>query len=267
MERAIEAAKNAEIAIVVLGTSLELADEGNDRTTLGLPTAQQELLKAVKKANPNTVLVLMNGMPLSLNWAKENISTIVEAWYPGQSGGLAIADVIFGDYNPGGRLPVTFYSNVDQIPDITDYDITKGRTYWYFDGDVSFPFGHGLSFTTFDYKEINAKSKLNLRKETAFNVKISIENVGDFSGDEVVQLYIKDVKSNFKQPKLKLRKFKRINIAKGETKTIEFVLDKSDFSFWNPKSKKWTVEKGDFEILIGSSSKDLRSVHLVKVMQ
>jgi len=265
MERAIEAAKNAEIAIVVLGTSLELADEGNDRTTLGLPIAQQELLKVVKKANPNTVLVLMNGMPLSLNWAKENISTIVEAWYPGQSGGLAIADVIFGDYNPGGRLPVTFYSNVNQIPDITDYDITKGRTYWYFKGDVSFPFGHGLSFTTFDYKGITAKSKLNLRKEAAFNVKLNIANVGDFSGDEVVQLYIKDVKSKFKQPNLKLRKFKRINIAKGETKTIEFVLDKSDFSFWNPKLKKWTVEKGDFEILVGSSSEDVRIVHLVNV--
>lgn len=265
MERAIEAAKNSEIAIVVLGTSLELADEGNDRKTLGLPIAQQELLKAVQKANPNTVLVLMNGMPLSLNWAKENVSTIVEAWYPGQSGGLAIADVLFGDYNPAGRLPVTFYSNVNQLPDITDYDITKGRTYWYFDGDVSFPFGHGLSYTTFDYKLITAKSKLNLRKEKEFTVKLSIDNVGDYSGDEVVQLYIKDSESKFIQPKLKLRKFKRINIAKGETKTIEFVLDKSDFSFWNPKSKKWTVEKGDFEILVGSSSEDVRIVHLVNV--
>lgn len=265
MERAIEAAKNAEIAIVVLGTSLEMADEGKDRSNLGLPKAQLELLKAVHKANPKTVLVLMNGMPLSLIWAKENISTIVEAWYPGQSGGLAIADVIFGDYNPGGRLPITFYSNVDQIPNISDYDITKGRTYWYFDGDVSFPFGHGLSYTTFNYKLINAKSKLNLRKEKEFTVKISIDNVGDYTGDEVIQLYVKDVKSKFIQPKLKLRKFKRINIAKGKSKTIEFVLDKSDFSFWNPKLKKWTVEKGDFEILIGSSSEDIRIFHKVNV--
>ena len=147
-------------------------------------------------------------VPLSLNWANENIPSIVEAWYPGQAGGLAIADVLFGDYNPAGRLPVTFYKGVDQLPPIIDYDITKGRTYWYFEGDVTYPFGHGLSYTIFKYGEVEAAQKVNFKKDDELTIAFSITNTGDYSGDEVVQLYIRDVESKYPQPKLKLRKFK-----------------------------------------------------------
>ncbi|MCF8714719.1 glycoside hydrolase family 3 C-terminal domain-containing protein [Joostella atrarenae] len=266
-ERAVKAAKDAEVAVVVLGTNLHLAKEGLDRSTLNLPEVQMELLKKVYAVNKNTVLVLLNGTPLSEPWAFKNIPSIIEAWYPGQLGGIAIADVLFGDYNPSGKLPVTFYKNVNQLPDITDYDITKGRTYWYFKGEVAYPFGHGLSYSSFEYADLNLNSKIKFKDDNVLKVQLNVSNTGNFSGDEVVQLYIKDVKSKFVQPTQKLREFKRVYIKKGETVTLKFELDKDDFSFWNPNKRKWEIEKGDFEILIGSSSQDIRVSKTVSVKQ
>ncbi len=264
-ERAVKAAKDAEVAVVVLGTNLHLAKEGLDRSTLSLPEVQMELLKKVYAVNKNTVLVLLNGTPLSETWAFENIPSIIEAWYPGQLGGIAIADVLFGDYNPGGKLPVTFYKDLNQLPPITDYDITKGRTYWYFKGDVVYPFGYGLSYTKFLYSDLDVLAKIKFKNNKDVKVTFKVSNTGDYSGDEVVQVYIKDVKSRYIQPNQKLRKFKRINILKGDSTTIEFKLNKDDFSFWNPKKKRWDIEKGNFEILVGSSSEDIRLSKVISV--
>ncbi len=265
VEKAVQAASKSEVAIVVLGTNLSISDEGRDRSQLGLPDVQVGLLKTVFEANPNTVLVLMNGMPLAINWAQENVPAIVEAWYPGQAGGSAIADVLFGDYNPGGKLPVTFYKSVTQLPPLEDYDITKGRTYWFFEGEVLYPFGHGLSYTTFQYQKMQMKKAFDIQKEKTLEVLIDIKNTGDMDGDEVVQLYIRDVESKYKQPKIKLRRFKRIQLEPGKTERITFQLTQEDFSFWNPDLKKWTVEKGAFEIKVGSSSRDIRQTQKIVV--
>lgn len=265
IQKAVDAAAKAEVAIVVLGTSLHLANEGHDRTNLNLPEAQIKLLKAVQAANANTVLVLMNGMPLSLNWANKNIPAIVEAWYPGQAGGLAIADVLFGDYNPAGRLPVTFYNGVDKLPPITDYDITKGRTYWYPNGDIAYPFGYGLSYTTFNYDNLLVVKQVDFEKDKELKISLSVSNTGAYSGDEVVQLYLKDIESKYPQAALKLRKFKRVFIPKGENKTVDFILNEKDFAFWNPDSKKWEIEEGDFDILIGRSSESFEIIQKIQV--
>jgi len=257
-ERAMQAAANSDVAIVVLGTNLNMANEGLDRKKLGLPDVQIQLLKEVYQSNPNTILVLINGNPLSIRWAKENIPAIIEAWYPGQSGGTAIADVLFGGYNPGGRMPVTVYKSAEQLPPIDDYDITKGRTYWYFKGEVLYPFGHGLSYTTFEYCDLKIKKKIYFKKEDKLKVQFYVKNVGNVGGDEVVQLYIRNVKSKYNHPNQKLRRFKRLYIGAGEKALIIFKLDENDFSYWDPVKKEWAVEKGEFEIMVGSSSKDMR---------
>jgi len=263
---AVKLASECDAAVVVVGSSLEIANESLDRSELGLPGVQEELIQAVYKANPNTVVVLVNGMPLAINWTAKNVPAILEAWYPGQSGGTAIADVLFGDYNPGGKLPVTFYKSVGQLPALDDYDITKGRTYWYFAGEPLYPFGHGLSYTDFEYSNIAASSKtFDIFEDEALTVSADIENVGDYEGDEVIQLYIKDMESTFTQPKKKLRAFKRIRLPVGGGKTVSFMLTKEDFSFWHPDSNCWAVETGEFKLMVGSSSEDIQETITIRV--
>jgi beta-glucosidase len=258
IKQAAELAAGSDAAILVVGTNLSVANESADRTDLNLPGNQLELIKKVYKANPNTILVLVNGMPLSINWADENIPAIVEAWYAGQAGGAAIADVLFGDYNPGGKLPVTFYKGVDELPPLGDYDITKGRTYWFFQGDVLYPFGHGLSYTTFEISGLQLSSEeFRLSDTEEVSIQISVKNSGELAGDEVVQVYIRDLESAFTQPAKRLRRFKRINLEPGAKKTIEFKLQKEDFVFWHPEQEEWIVEEGDFEIQVGNSSSDI----------
>lgn len=256
IQKAVEAAKNAEVAVVVLGTGLHMANEGKDRTELNLPEVQVQLLKKVYEVNKTTVLVLMSGFPLAIQWAEDNIPAILNVWYPGQSGGLALAETLFGEYNPGGKIPVTFYKDASQLPPITDYDITKGRTYWYFKGEVLYPFGHGLSYTTFNYDSIQSVEIINIENLNDFKVEVNVTNTGLYNGDEVVQLYIRNLQSAYLQPRLKLRKFQRINISKGATEKISFKLSKEDFSFWNPDKEDWDIEKGNYQILIGASSEN-----------
>ncbi len=266
IKKAAELAAGCDVAILVVGTNLSVANENADRANLELPGNQLELIKKVYKANPNTILVLVNGMPLSINWADENIPAILEAWYAGQAGGAAIADVLFGDYNPGGKLPVTFYKGVDEFPPLDDYDITKGRTYWFFQGDDLYPFGHGLSYTTFEISGLQLSSEeFRLSDTEGISIQISVKNSGELAGDEVVQVYIRDLESAFTQPVKRLRKFKRINLEPGVQKTIEFILQKEDFSFWNPEQKDWMVEEGDFEIQVGNSSSDISQKMTINV--
>ncbi|MEL7122640.1 MAG: glycoside hydrolase family 3 C-terminal domain-containing protein [Bacteroidota bacterium] len=265
LERAKNIASGADQVILLLGTGLEIAKEGKDRTDIELPAIQKQLLKDIYSVNKNIALVLMNGSPLTTNWAQEHIPAILEVWYPGQAGGQALADVIFGDYNPGGKLPVTIYKSVNDLPDMSNYDITQGRTYWYYEGEVLYPFGHGLSYSTFEYKQSELPKKHKFGRNGNLDLNITIQNSSNVNGDEVVQVYIKDKESTYQQATKKLKAFKRINIDGNDSKEVKFSLSADDFSFWNPKSKSWEIEKGEFEIQIGSSSQDIRMTHTIHV--
>jgi len=220
IDEAIAAAKQADVVVIVLGLSPRLEGEemkvpvegfsGGDRLTLDLPAVQQELLERITAVGKPLVLVLMNGSAVAINWAHDHVPAIVEGWYPGQAGGTALADVLFGDYNPAGRLPVTFYKSVDQLPAFTDYSM-KNRTYRYFTGQPLYPFGYGLSYTSFAYR--------NLRIVAGGDVKVSVEveNTGARDGDEVVQLYAS-------APRPALAGFRRIALKAKQRKTVEFTL-------------------------------------------
>jgi beta-glucosidase len=245
---AVELAANSDVAILVVGTNLEVANEAADRSSLDLPGNQLELIKKVYAVNSNMVVVLVNGMALTINWVDENIPVIVETWYAGQSQGEAIADVIFGDYNPAGRLPVTFYKSVEELPPLGDYDITKGRTYWFNKNDVLYPFGHGLSYTSFEYSNIFYPEQVKNGKE--FKIAVDVTNIGKVAGDEVVQLYVTDDEASVLVPIRKLRGFKRIHLMPGESKKVEFMITPKDLAFINDDIK-WMVEPGDFVFSVG----------------
>jgi beta-glucosidase len=259
IKEAANLANNSDVAILFVGTNLSVANEAADRTNLNLPGNQLELIKEVYKANPQTIVVLINGMALTINWVDENIPGIIEAWYAGQYQGAAIADVIFGDYNPAGRLPVTFHKTVEELPHLGDYDITRGRTYWFNKNEVLYPFGHGLSYTTFEYSNLDiSNNTIRSSGENELVVSVDVLNTGNVKGDEVVQLYVKDLESSVVQPIKKLREFKRITLDKGAITTVTFSLDNTDFSYWDENKKDWFIEDGDFEIMIGASSEDIK---------
>ena len=264
IEKAVEAAEKSDVALLFVGTNLTIANEEADRSDLGLPGKQLQLIKEVSKVNANVVVVLINGMSLTINWVDENIPAILEAWYPGQAGGTAIAEVLFGEYNPGGKLPVTFYKDLKDLPPLGDYDITNGRTYMYFDGEVLYPFGHGLSYTTFDYNNLEINQKNNSSDVT---VSVDVTNSGNINGDEVVQLYVKDLKSSVAQPIKKLREFERVTIDKGDKYKVKFNLTKDDFNYWDDVKKEWSLEPGEFEIMIGASSEDIRIKEIISIAE
>ncbi len=258
ISEAASVAQSAEVAILVIGTDSDMAMEELDAESLNVPADQQTLLKAVYAANPNTVLVVVSGFPHTMTWENDNIPAIVYAWYAGQEQGNAIADVLFGDYNPGGKLPVTFYENENDLPRIGDYNITKGRTYWFFKGDVLYPFGDGLSYTNFEFSNLAlSDSVLNIANGIDLNVSFDVKNTGNLRGDEVAQLYIKDLKSKEIQAFKKLRDFKRVSIDSQETSTISFHITNDDFEFWSELNNGWYIEPGEFEIQIGNSSQDI----------
>jgi beta-glucosidase len=261
IKEAAELAANSDVAILVVGTNLSVANEAADRNDLDLPGNQLTLIKAVYKANPKTVVVLVNGMALTINWVDKNIPAILEAWYAGQAQGEAIADVLFGDYNPGGRLPVTFLKSVNELPPLGDYDITKGRTYLFNKKEVLYPFGHGLSFSSFEYTNLSVdKNTIDSQAENELVVSVDIQNKSIIKGDEVVQLYVKDLESSVIQPIKKLREFKRITLDESDITTVIFKLGNEDFSFWDETQKKWIIEPGEFEIHVGSSSEDIKFI-------
>ncbi len=261
-EEALAAARKAEIVVMVMGLSPRLEGEemdvpvegfkGGDRLTLELPAIQQQLLKAVYQVNPKIVLVLMNGSALSINWADEHIPAIIEAWYPGQAGGAALADVLFGDYNPSGRLPVTFYKSVDDLPPFDDYNM-KGHTYRYFRGTPLYPFGFGLSYSTFEYSgiEIPAEAKTGDR----IPVEVKVKNTGSVAGEEVVQLYIQNLDNQDESPILSLKGFERIFLNPAETKIVRFMVEPLHFSIINDRSER-VLLPGAFQISVGGNQPD-----------
>jgi len=226
--------------------------EGGDRTSLNLPANQEALIKAMSATGKPVILVLINGSALSINWANDNVPAILTAGYPGQQGGNAIADVLFGDYNPAGRLPVTYYKSVDQLPDFENYNM-KGRTYRYFEKKPLYPFGFGLSYTKFKYSNLQLPSSASADKD--LKVLVDVTNIGDRDGDEVVELYVKDEKASTPRPICQLEGFERINIKKGETKTVSFTITPRQLSLINKKSQR-VVEPGWFTISVGGKLPD-----------
>ena len=254
---AVAAAKRADVAVLFVGTSGAIEAEGTDRTYLGLPPAQEELVKRVFAANPKTVMVLLNGGPVAVPWEKENLPAVLDMFIAGEEGGNAIADVLFGNENPGGRLPYTVYESADQVPPMTEYDITKGFTYMYFDGKPVYPFGHGLSYTTFAYSNLSLSSK-SIDGNGTVTVRVNVRNSGKIAGDEVPQLYVRDVQASVKRPKLELRGFERINLKPGEQRTVTFTLPAEKLSFWDETTHAFVTEPGTFEVLVGGSSADIK---------
>jgi beta-glucosidase len=236
---------------------------GGDRTHIDLPAPQQRLLERIASLGKPTVLVLLNGSALAVNWAQEHVPAILEAWYPGQAGGTAIADVLFGDYNPGGRLPLTFYKSVNDIPAFEDYRMA-GRTYRFFDGTPLYPFGHGLSYTSFTYANLRTNVD-TLASEGIITVRVDVTNSGPRAGDEVVQLYVRHLGSAVERPKKDLRGYTRVNLAPGETKTVDFAVAASSLAYWNADARTWVVEAEPVAFDVGASSADVRVTKTVTV--
>ncbi len=256
-QEAVNLANQADAVVLVLGLSQRLEGEempiqvdgfaGGDRTHLKLPKTQRDLMMAVKKTGKPIVLVLLNGSALAINWADQNLDAIISAGYPGQEGGNAVADVLFGDYNPAGRLPVTYYKSVDQLPPFEEYEMTN-RTYRYFTGEPLYPFGYGLSYTTFEYSDLQLPKKAKIGEPV--NVKVKVTNTGKREGDEVVQLYLKDEEASTPRPIVQLEEFKRIHLQPGESKDVEFILEPRQFSMIG-KDEKRIVESGVFTVSVG----------------
>lgn len=253
IDRAAELARKSDVVVLCLGTNLKVEAEGRDRRNLELPGAQEQLLEAVFAANPKTVLVLENAGPLAVTWAHDHLPAILAAWYPGEGGGNTIARTLFGEINPGGHLPYTVYQSLDGVPPQNEYDVSKGYTYMYFKGIPLYPFGHGLSYTTFTYSHLKvAQADENVA------VSFDVTNSGDRSGADVAQFYTHQRTSSTYQPIKSLRAFQRVEIKPGETKTVAFAVPISRLAFYDVKIHDFRVEPGIFDILIGSSSDDIR---------
>ena len=219
--QAVHAAKSSEHAIVIVGNNPFInGKETTDRPDITLPSYQQELIRAVYKANPNTVVVIVGSYPFAVNWENENIPSIIYTSHAGQELGHAVADVLFGDYNPAGRLNMTWYKSVSQLPDLMDYDIIKGkRTYQYFDGEVLYPFGHGLSYSSFQYRDVSLNRTM-INSDESVEVSVKVRNTGELAGDEVVQLYVSADASRVERPLKTLKGFRRLHLQAGEEETL-----------------------------------------------
>jgi beta-glucosidase len=257
LAQAIDAASQADAVVLVLGLSQRLEGEempikaegfsGGDRTSLNLPAVQEKLFGAIASTGKPVIVVLTNGGALSVNSIQEKAAAVILAGYGGQQGGNAVADVLFGDYNPGGRLPVTYYKSVDQLPAFENYDMT-GRTYRFFTREPLYPFGYGLSYTTFTYSNLNIPASVTAGEKV--NVKVKVTNSGKTAGDEVVQLYITDEKASTPRPIRQLEGFRRITLNPGETEEVEFTIEPRQFSIINNKGKR-VIEPGYFTITVG----------------
>ena len=266
LQEAVDAAAHADIAVVVVGNSTDYESEGFDRKSLSLPAGQDELIAAVAKANPRTVVVLVNGAPVLMPWI-ENVPAVVEAWFGGQEGGAAIADVLFGDVNPSGKLPVTFPKAWNDSPASSTYPGKDGKTeyaegifigYRYFDHanvEPLFPFGFGLSYTTFSYSHLVVVPGPG---HETYSVTLDVTNTGTRAGAEVVQVYVSEEHASVPRPPKELKAFSRIALQPGETKTVHLTLGESSFAFFHPMKKQWEVEPGTYTVAVGSSSRDVR---------
>jgi beta-glucosidase len=265
LAEAVAVARQADVAIVVVGDKAGLTDscttgEGRDRAELGLPGIQEELVRAIYATGVPLVVVLINGRPLALPWIAEHVPAILEAWLPGEEGAEAVADVLFGAYNPGGKLPMTFPRGVGQVPIYYSHKPSGGRSHWKGDyvelsSQPLFPFGHGLSYTRFEYVNLHIEPAL-VAADGQVTIAADVKNVGSRAGDEVVQLYVRDVAASVTRPVQELKGFQRVSLEPGEQVTVSFGLAMSSLGFYN-RDMEFVVEPGAIEVLVGSSSADI----------
>jgi beta-glucosidase len=250
---AVNKARGADVVILGLGERQGISGEGFDRTSLDLPDNQEELMEAVVATGKPVVLVLENGRPLTLPWAKEHVPAILEAWYPGEFGGQAIAETLFGDNDPAGRLTVSFPRNIGQLPDFYNTDPSRKREYVDDDGEPLFQFGFGLSYTTFRYAHLLVQTPPPSSHDPV-RVRVEITNTGEREGDEVAQLYLRQDTSSVETPERSLKGFSRIHLKPHETKTVSFDLPKSELAIWNAEGR-WVTEPGTFTVWAGGNSR------------
>ncbi|MBR2564440.1 MAG: glycoside hydrolase family 3 C-terminal domain-containing protein [Paenibacillus sp.] len=261
IDEAVAAAKEAETAIVFVGNNpLVNGKEEVDRPSLELAESQQRLVQAVYEANPNTVVVIVGSYPFTCNWVQENIPAVLYTSHAGQELGNAVADVLYGDYAPAGRLNMTWVQSADQLPDIRDYDIIQGgRTYQYFEGNVLYPFGHGLTYVPFKYSNLEV-SPAQAGTEDHVTVRVDVTNTGSIASDEVVQLYVRAGKSRVKRPLKTLKGFRRLHIEAGATATVHFDLPVQELAIWDVTRDRYVVEEGIYSIMVAKSSSDVQLV-------
>ena len=263
---AVAVAKSADVALVVVGENEGTCREGwsadhlGDRASLDLIGRQDELVKAIVATGTPTIVLLINGRPLSINWIAEQVPAILEGWYLGQETGTAVADVLFGDVNPGGRLPITFPHSVGQLPTFYNHKPSARRGYLFDSNAPLFPFGHGLSYTTFEYRDLQV-TPAHIKPGGAARVRVVVVNTGTRAGDEVAQLYVRDQISSVTRPVKELKGLQRITLAPGEVQTIEFEITSDQLSFLDEHLER-IVEPGRFDLMIGSNSAQLQTVEL-----
>jgi beta-glucosidase len=258
LKKAVDLAKNSDIAVMVLGENQDMSGEYASRSTLDLPGRQLELLQAVMATSKPVVLVLLNGRPLDITWAAQNIPSILEAWYPGSEGGNAVADLLFGDAVPGGKLPFTWIKNAGQIPLYYSHNLTQNpgeqeKRYWNEKVVPLYPFGYGLSYTTFAFSNLKVNQPEIKIGHTA-DVTVDVKNTGSRAGDEVVQLYIHQQAGSASRPVRELKGFERVALAPGETKTVRFKLGPEELRYWSAAARDWVQEAENFDVWVGNDS-------------
>jgi beta-glucosidase len=273
-KEAIDLAKSSDLVILCMGLSPLLEGEqmkvkvegfeGGDRVDIKLPATQTNLIRKIHAIGKPTALVLLNGSAVAFNWEAEHLPAIIEAWYPGQAGGAAIADVIFGDYNPAGRLPLTFYKSIDQISAFDDYDM-KGKTYRFFEGVPLYEFGYGLSYTTFSY-EIE-KAPETVKSGSSADISVKVTNTGKFDGDEVVQLYVSLPSGQYRVPIRSLEGFKRIHLKAGETKSVSFTLSPEQMQTFSENDNRFVTLNGEMLVSIGGKQPNDKALASKQVVQ
>ncbi|MCD6470733.1 glycoside hydrolase family 3 C-terminal domain-containing protein [Candidatus Bathyarchaeota archaeon] len=261
-KEAVEAASKSDVIIAVVGERSGISrlpavtGEGRDRTSLSLPGVQEELIEELCRVGKPLIMVLVNGRPLSIGRLIEKASAVIEAWFPGEEGGNAVADAIFGDYNPGGKLPITIPKDVGQIPIYYSRRLSSFKNYVFMDAQPLFPFGHGLSYTRFEYSSLEIEPE-KVDPSGEVEVKFYVENVGEMRGDEVVQLYIHDPVASVTRPVKELKGFKRISLEPGEKRKVVFTLYMDQLAFYD-RYMRLVVEPGTYEVMVGGSSEDIR---------
>lgn len=273
IERAVALAKRSDVVVLCVGINQNLEGEemtvktkgfsGGDRTEIGLPDTQRKLVKRISELGKPVIMVLLNGSPLSVPEEHNAVNAVIEGWYGGQAAGTAVADVLFGDYNPSGRLPVTVYRSIDQLPDFTDYSM-KGRTYRYFAGDALYEFGYGLSYTTFEYTDLKVPERRETNKAVEISVKVT--NTGNRDGDEIVQLYVSRYGLPFETPIRSLKGFKRISLKKGEARVVSFTLQPEELAVVDDEGRIWAMP-GEVLLSIGGKQPDKKSLENKKVIE
>jgi len=271
-----EIARHADVAVVCVGNhpnggdnmpwaKVSVPSEGReavDRESLTLE--QEELIKQVYQVNPRTIVVLISSFPYAINWTQQNVPAILHLTHSSQEEGNALADVLFGDYNPAGRLVQTWPRALDQLPPMMDYDIRHGHTYWYFKGTPLYRFGYGLSYTTFEYANLRATPS-GLSTNGSINISVEVKNAGTRAGEEVVQLYVRHLNSSVERPQIELKGFTRIPLQAGERRVVQMTLPAERLAYWNVRNHRFEVEPDQIEIAVGGSSADLRLRKTVQV--